>query len=282
MFVRNASARAALAILALAMLTDLGCGGGGGGSNSTPTSPTAPSSPSTPVTGNPCTAIAGLFTTPQTIVNGTDCIAQTYASSVLKLLRQNSAGERFTCSSTVIDDQWVLTAAHCLPADTTQVQVDLGPGPLVVATEFHASPLYTGAGDGSPDVGVVKFPQSLGHKLVPLLLTRDATPGEPAVIAGYGQSATGSVGILRAGFVTISDRTDAYVVVTATAPTASATCSGDSGGPLLISQGGEWAVAGITSSATDYCVNGTSYFARVKNDAVQNFILNYVPDAGQR
>lgn len=271
--------RLAPAIIAMALLTSFGCGGGG--SSSTPSSPTSPSSPTTPVTGNPCGVIAGVFTTPQTIVNGTDCTAQTYASSVVKLRMQNAIGDVFTCSATVIDSQWVLTAAHCLASDTTVVQVDLGPGPLVTATEFHASPLYNGTGSSSLDVGVVKFPQSLGHAAVPLLLTRDAIRGEQAIIAGYGQSPTGSVGVLRAAFVSVADVTDAYVVVNAPAPTDSAVCQGDSGGPLLVSQGGVWAVTGITSSSTG-CVVGSSYFARVRNGSISSFIAGYVPNAGSR
>jgi len=280
MCVRTVLTRAVVAAFALAVTTALACGGSG--SSSTPSSPTSPSSPTQPpITGNACGAIAGLVSTSQTIVNGTDCTALTYASSVLKLLIQNSVGEKVACSSTVIDDNWVLTAAHCLPSDTTLVQVDLGPGPLVVASEFHASPLYSGTGPSSLDVGVVRFSQSLGHKAVPLLLSRDALRGEQAVIAGYGQSATGSVGVLRAAFVTVSDVTNAYLVVAGSAPTDSAVCQGDSGGPLLISQGGEWALAGITSSATG-CVVGTSYFARVNNSDISAFILGYVPHAGQK
>ena len=280
MCVPTALARAVLALLALALLTMPGCGGG---SSSTPSSPTSPSSPTQPpVTGNACAAIAGLLSTSQTIVNGTDCTALTYASSVVRLRMQNAAGDIFTCSSTVIDDLWVLTAAHCLPADTTLVQVDLGPGPLVTATEFHANPRYTGPGDGSPDVGVVKFSQSLGHKAVPLLLSRDAAPLETAVIAGYGEGGAGvSAGVLRAAFVSVSSSNDAYVLVNVAAG-GSSICSGDSGGPLLISQGGEYTVAGITSASTAGCVSGTSFFVRVRNSGVSSFILNYVPLAGQR
>ena len=261
---------------------------GGGGSHSTPTTPTAPTAPSSPtqppITGNACGAVVGFFTTPETIVNGSDCVAQAASSSVLWLQVLVGAGNLdHYCSGTVIDDTWVLTAAHCLHADAADisgVRVDLGSGPFVFSTEFHASPGYSGTGASSLDVGVVKFSQPLGRTPTPLLLSRDAVQGEPAVIAGYGQQAGGGgVGTLSAGFVSVSSITPSYVVVTASTPTASSICSGDSGGPLLLSQGGVWAVAGIASSATAYCVNATSYFARVNNSDISTFILGYVPKA---
>jgi len=280
MFVRTSLARVSLALSALILITTLACGGGG--SASTPTNPTGPSGPSGPSGGNACGAVMG-FGDPQTIVNGTDCVTQAASSSVLWLhLLDASGGTVGFCSSTVIDSQWVLTAAHCLDEDVRGVKVDLGSGPLVVASEFHFSPLYSGTGSASLDVGVVKFPQSLGRTPTPLLLSREAQAGEQAVIAGFGQSATGSIGTLRAGFVTVTDVTSSYVVVTVTASTASAVCSGDSGGPLLISAGGKWSVAGITSSATAYCVANTSYFARVKNSDISNFILSYVPNPARQ
>ncbi|MCX6543627.1 MAG: trypsin-like serine protease [Acidobacteria bacterium] len=286
MSARMTLARMAVGIAAVAAMTAPACGGGSNSTPTTPTSPTSPSNPIPPVTGNACGAVAGFLTTPETIVNGTDCVPQAASSSVL-WLQVLVGAEKLDhyCSGTVIDSQWVMTAAHCLhadAADVTGVRVDLGSGPFVFSTEFHASPGYSGTGASSLDVGVVKFSQSLGRTPTPLLLSRDVSRGEQGVIAGYGQSATGSIGTLRAGFVTVSDVTSSYLVVTATTPTASSVCAGDSGGPLLISDGGVWAVAGITSSATDYCVNGTSNFARVKNDGISSFILSYVSNAAQR
>jgi len=75
--------------------------------------------------------------------------------------------------------------------------------------------------------------------------------------------------------------TDTYIEANYST-TSSSICAGDSGGPLLISIGGVWAVAGVTSSVTTGCLSGTSSYAKVSNGSIRSFILKYVPAAGER
>jgi V8-like Glu-specific endopeptidase len=75
--------------------------------------------------------------------------------------------------------------------------------------------------------------------------------------------------------------TDTYIEANYST-TSSSICAGDSGGPLLISVGGVWAVAGVTSSTTTGCLSGTSNYAKVSNGTIRSFILKYVPAAGER
>jgi len=283
MLAGNLSRFAALAVAVLAVVAFAGCSGGGGSS----AAPAAPSSPtdSTPVTGNACSAVTGLFDVPYGIVKGVQCTDQQadHSSVVwLQLLGSDGLAVSF-CSGTVIDTQSVLTAAHCLTGTTKGVAAYMGTGQLpITTTEFYASPGYTGVGPSSLDVGVVIFKESLNRASMPLLTSRAVTAGESAVIAGFGTDGVfGGGSTLRAGTLTVARVTDTYIEANYST-TSSSICAGDSGGPLLISIGGVWAVAGVTSSVTTGCLSGTSSYAKVSNGSIRSFILKYVPAAGER
>jgi len=285
MLAGNLSRFVTAAVAAVAVVAFAGCGGGG--SSTTPAAPSSPTSPTspTPVTGGACGAVTSLFGVPYGIVNGVQCTDQQadHSSVVwLQLLGSDGLAVAF-CSGTVIDTHSVLTAAHCLAGTTKGVAVYLGTGTLPITTaEFYASPGYNGVGPSSLDVGVVIFKESLNRVPMPLLTSRAATPGESAVIAGWGSDGVfGGGSTLRAGTLTVARVTDTYIEANYST-TASSICSGDSGGPLLISAGGVWAVAGVTSSTTTGCLSGTSNYANVFNSSIKSFILKYVPAAGQR
>lgn len=183
------------------------------------------------------------------------------------------------CSGTVIGERAILTAAHCLDGEVSVVRLFVGSGLETVAESFTAHPGYRGG--TTLDIGVVSMSQPIGRPPVPLLLGRDARVGEAAIVAGWGRNQNDVPATLRAGLTAITAA--GSLLETQFGANVSSVCSGDSGGPILLSEGGVWSVGGVTSASSDnICNTGTNYYVALRNTAVSTFILSLVPDARQR
>ena len=262
------------AALALGLLA--GCGGGNSpGSPSPPVSTPGPSATA-------CDVLGGRAGLSASIINGTAC-STANSPVVLLNLRHADGFSAGSCSATVIAPRAALTAAHCLDEQVTAVRVWRGVGEEVVATSFHIQPRYNGA-DSSFDVGIVLTGQDLERPAVPLLLGRDARVGEQAIIAGWGRDELDVSRVLRAGTTTFAS-VGAALLETRYSPgvSGSGVCAGDSGGPILASEGGVWAVAGVTSALSSaVCVSGSNYYASLRHPDNRSFVLDLVPQAAQR
>jgi hypothetical protein len=280
LFVKRPRTISLLVSLAAAALLCGGCGGSGQSTPATPTTPT--SSPASPPSGGACGAITGATGFRQAIVNGTACPSAN-SPVVLVNLRASDGRGVGECSGTIIDNRAVLTAAHCLVGDTAQVKIWPGSGDQVLAESFHANPNYRANDPSSLDVGVVLTTQDLPRTPVPLLVSRGAVVGDPAIIAGWGENEQGVGTTLRAGTATIS-RVASTFLETEFTGSGSTICSGDSGGPLLLlSQSGVWAIAGVISATSSAaCTSGTGFYANVQNPSIMSFILGLVPNARQQ
>lgn len=268
-----------LAWLLVAALGIAGCGGSGG-------SPTTPSAGSTPASDGAaaCAALAGISTPSMVgIFNGTACSTSS-AAVVLLNMRDKADGALAQCSGTVIGPRAVLTAAHCLGSDVALVKVYRGSGAQVNAVSFQAHPNYRENTSSSPDVGVVLTGEDLQRPALSLLLSRDAAVGERAVIAGWGLDENNQQTQLKAGMTTISGTAPGFLLAQYTFGTGSSgVCNGDSGGPLLLLQGGTWSLAGVTSATSDtLCRDTTNYFTNIRRPDVRSFVTGLVPDVATR
>lgn len=266
--------RSASAVIALLALAVAGCGG-----SSSPL--TSPGPPPAVTPTDACGAIGGARQGAASIVNGAEC-SQGNSAVVLINLRSQERVAVGACSGTIIAPRAVLTGAHCLDEDVAIARVWLGPpGPEIVAASFVYYPGY-GPGSSLPDVGILRMSEDLRPAPVPLLTSRDARVGETAVIAGWGRDQNSVPATLRAGTAVISS-VGPQLLETAFTSNASSICSGDSGGPILLSEGGSWSVAGVISAtSTAGCTTGTAFYVNLRNPNAQAFILSQVPEAARR
>jgi secreted trypsin-like serine protease len=172
------------------------------------------------------------------------------------------------CTGTLIAPDVVLTAAHCVgeyPPEAFGVLAgalaDPGRGPLgagldgsffrVIGVRVH--PLFDPA-TFAHDLALLRLDGAAPAPPLPRLegLLDEALVGATARVVGFGFADEGPVGAKRQGTVELTAITERELVYKG-AP--SMTCSGDSGGPVLLTIAGVERLVGVTSRGDAACVD---------------------------
>ena len=182
------------------------------------------------------------------------------------------------CSGSLIAENLVVTAAHCIPSDAKTLKVffklDIsGAGKSARVVDAVVDPHYKGeeaTGPDENDIALLRFSGKLPAAYSPATLlpaSESLSNGETVTLAGYGiteAQTTQGAGVLRKVNVTIAQANYGKTEVVLDQTDGKGACHGDSGGPAFVKMGKNLFLFGVTNrgyptNAPDDCAHEVVY-----------------------
>ncbi|MBU0962050.1 MAG: serine protease [Proteobacteria bacterium] len=202
------------------------------------------------------------------------------------------------CAGVLIDDTWVVTAAHCVVGQTTSaIDVAVGvydlsnySGSRIAVKSIRVHPQYN-ANTSQNDIALLELNQPSSQTTLPLFSGQPDVLGEMVTAIGWGMADDGIFWYYpeKLRQVDLPVVADSYCNNIYPTPLIASqlcagyyegkdVCNGDSGGPIVAQIEGAWVHVGLVSYGTTCADYNGWYGVYTRTSELISFVKQYVPD----